>query len=76
MTTQTTPITLRFRFIEGGGETRKYKSLKGAQKAAHHQIGAHPDIGRSYAVDDYGCCTLRVEGCTLADLFPSEGGAA
>lgn len=75
-TPATNPITLRFRFIEGGSTTKRFKSLKGARKAAHHQIGAHPSIGSSYAVDDFGCCTIRVEGCTLADLFPSEGGAA
>ena len=64
-------ITLKFRFIEGGSKTASYKTLQGAQKAAHRQIGAHPDIGSSYAVDNHGCCTLRVEGCTMAELFPS-----
>ena len=78
-TLATTPITLRFRFIEGGRQTKRFKSLKGARKAAQHQIGAHPSISErcGYAVDDFGCCTISVvEGCTLAELFPSEGGAA
>jgi len=65
-------ITLKFRFVEGGSKTANYKTLAGAQKAAHRQIGAHPDMGSSYAVDDYGCCTVRVQGCTLGELFPSN----
>ena len=65
-------ITLKFRFVEGGSKTKTFKTLQGAQKAAHHQIGAHPSLGSTYAVDDWGCCTLRVEGCTLQDLFPSR----
>lgn len=65
-------IKLHFRFIEGGSKTKSYKSLKGAQKAAHYQIGPHPSLGSSYAVDDYGCCTVRVEGCSLQELFPAS----
>jgi hypothetical protein len=63
-------IILKYRFIEGGGKTSKYMTLAGAQKAAWRQIGRFPSIGSSYAVDDYGVCTLRVEGCSLAELFP------
>ena len=69
--TKMTTITLHFRFIEGGSKTKKYKTLAGAAKAAQHQIGRHPSIGSSYAVDDYGCCTISAVGCTLEDLFPA-----
>lgn len=66
-------ITLKFRFVEGGSRTARYKTLAGAQRAAQRQIGRHPSISShgGYAVDDYGCCTLRCEGCTLWDLFPN-----
>lgn len=66
-------IKLQFRFVEGGSRSATYKTLKGASLAAQRQIGRHPSISStgSYAVDDYGCCTLRVQGCTLWDLFPN-----
>ena len=65
-------IVLEFRYIDDSQiKTKRYKTLGGAQKAAHYQLGAHPSIGRYYAVDDYGCCTLHVEGCSLNELFPA-----
>ena len=63
-------ITLRFRFVEGGSSTHKFKTLAGAQKRAWHQVGESPSFGRGYAVDDYGCCTVDAIGCTLRELFP------
>lgn len=63
-------IVLKYRFIEGGKKTSRYATLKGAQKAAWRQIGRFPEIGSGYAVDSWGVCVLRVEGCTLAELFP------
>jgi len=66
------PIVLRFRFIEGHGKTYKFKTLAGARKRAQYHLGKHPTGGSDYAVDDYGCCTLRCYGCTLEQLFPED----
>ena len=65
-------IALEFHFVDSARvQTKRYKTLAGAQKAAHYQIGAHPSMCRYYAVDDYGCCTIHVDGCTLDELFPA-----
>lgn len=65
-------ITLRYTSIDGVRSTRRYANLSKARRFAHLQIGAHPEIGRGYAVSGDGVGKVEVvEGTTLAELFPS-----
>jgi hypothetical protein len=68
-----TKISLHFR-AEDGAWTKRYITLKGAQKEAARMIGATPELGLGYAVSMFGT-TLRCDGCTLADLFPALAAA-
>ncbi len=68
-------ITTHVRTLDGLRETRKFKTLAGAQGYAHKRIGAHPDLGSGYAVGMYGDITLSVEGATLRELFPEPRAA-
>jgi hypothetical protein len=61
-------IRLFLRYVEGGREVKTYKTVEGARKRAQYQIGKYPEIGSNYAADE--CCSIRVEGCSLFDLFP------
>lgn len=65
-------ITVRYSSIDGASERRTYATIKGAQKFAHHMIGAHPEIGCGYAVSDDGIGKVTVSGSTLVELFPPE----
>jgi hypothetical protein len=63
-------ITVLYTSIDRCRTRRKFKTLKGAQKFAHHLIGAHPEIGFHYAVSGDGIGKVQVTGATLAELFP------
>lgn len=59
----------------GGGKTRTFKTLKGAQKFAHEMVGAHPEISETfqYAVGMYGDTKIEVRGdATLKQVFPER----
>jgi hypothetical protein len=63
-------IRVRYSSCDGCSEVRKYKALAAARTFAHKMVGAHPDLGRTYAVSFDGIGKVEVEGATLADLFP------
>lgn len=66
-------IKLLYRSCDGYRARKSFKSLKGAQNYAHKMIGEHPEIGSHYAVSGDGIGTIRgLEGCTFADLFPTD----
>jgi hypothetical protein len=63
-------IKVIYRSSDGIHRFQLFDTLKEAQAYAHHYVGKHPDIGRSYAVSFDGIGVIHVEGCTLAQLFP------
>jgi hypothetical protein len=64
-------ITVTYLAVDGTRDTRRYKTLRGAQARAHYWVGPHPDIGSFYAVSNDGVGRVTVEGgTTLAELFP------
>jgi len=67
-------ITVRFRTIDHFSETRKFKTLKGAQAYAKRRIGSPFDIGETfgYAVDAYGIGKVTVEGTSIHELMGQE----
>jgi hypothetical protein len=65
-------ITVYYSAVDGFKKTRKFKTIKGAQKFAQGYIGEHPDMGRTYAVSFDGVGKIEVEGTTLESLFPSN----
>lgn len=71
----TTEIKVNYSAVDGGRESRKFKSLAGAQKYAQHWIGRHPEIGSHYAVSGDGIGKIEVTGAALAELFPPEPAA-
>ena len=64
-------IIVWFETVEHERGSKKFDTLASARAYAHRYVGTHPDIGRHYAVSHDGIVTVRVEGATLADLFPS-----
>ncbi len=63
-------IKIRTRAVDGGGESRTFKTLEGARKYASKVLGPNFDVGMGYAVSGSGTLTLRVAGANLSDLFP------
>jgi len=63
-------IKIRYRASDGYSQTRKYKTLKGAQRYAQEMVGETPEMGTGYAVSGDGIGTIRVSGTTLKELFP------
>lgn len=70
--TDTPTIRVRYESIDHFRKTRRFATLAGAQRFAHHLVGPHPDISETfrYAVSDDGIGKVTVEGATLADIFP------
>jgi hypothetical protein len=64
------PIKVHIRTVDGIDKTISCATLDDARKAARNAAGEHPDLGTGYAVSADGVVTVRVDGCTLADLFP------
>jgi hypothetical protein len=63
-------IKVRVSSIDGFSKSRKFKTLKGAQRFAQKYVGAHPDMGVWYAVSDLGTTKVTVSGdALLKDLF-------
>lgn len=66
-------ITLRFNSIDSRTTDRRtFKTLAGARKAAHARVGKHPEGSWAYAISSDGIVRVTCEGCTLAELFPSD----
>ena len=63
-------ITIMVRTVDGYRDSRRFKTLAGAQRFAHRHVGEHPEIGRSYAVAGDGISRVAVRGSTLAEIFP------
>jgi len=65
-------IKVRYSSIDRFGQSRTFKTLKGARRFAHKWIGEHPEIAtfHHYAVSYDGIGKITVTGCTLAELFP------
>lgn len=63
------PFVLRYSSVDGCYRTTRYKTLAGLRKAAKRWVGDHPDLGANYAVSFDGIGVVRVEGCTLKEVF-------
>jgi hypothetical protein len=68
-------ITVIYESIDRCRKTRKFKTLKGAQKHAQKWVGLHPEISTTfqYAVSGDGVGKITVDGAAVADLFPDSG---
>mgnify|MGYP003585373323 CR=1 FL=1 len=62
-------ITVNYRSIDGYSQTRKYKTLAGAQKFAQAWVGKAPDLGGFYAVSYDGVGRITCDGCPIEVLF-------
>ena len=67
-----TTITVRYEAIDGARKTASFRTLAGARKFAQHWVGNNPDCGSDYAVSGDGVGIVRVEGCSIFDLFSFE----
>lgn len=68
-------ITIRYSSIDRFRQTRKFKTLAGAQKYAHKWVGPHPDVSpMGYAVSFDGIGKVTWTGATAAELFPEKTG--
>lgn len=67
-------IRVRYRTIDRFSQSRKFKTLKGAQRFAQKWVGKHPDISDTfgYAVNMHGDGKITCEGCSIHELFPEE----
>ena len=67
-------ITVSYRSVDNFSESRRFKTLAGAQRYARMRVGDSPEIGcgfgRPYAISDDGIGRIMVKGASLADLFP------
>jgi hypothetical protein len=66
-------ITVYLKAVDGFSKTRKFKTLKGAQRFAQDYVGETPDLGRGYAVSWDGVGRIMVQGVSLRELFPKAG---
>lgn len=69
-------IVVQYESIDHFKERRRFKTLAGAQRYAQKRVGARPEIATifDYAVSGDGVGKIvPVEGCTLAELFPTSG---
>lgn len=62
-------ITVTYSSVDGHTDTRKFKTLAGAQRFAAHMVGETPEMGRTYAASCDGIGKVTVQGATLAELF-------
>ena len=73
-------IRVSYKTIDHFSQTRRFKTIKGAQKYAQKWLGETPDLGTWYAVSYDGVGRITVSGCSLRDLFPKsaagEGGSS
>jgi hypothetical protein len=68
--TEKSNIRLRYSSVDGCTKEQSFTSLADAQRFAHHWIGPHPEIGRTYAISGDGIGKIEAAGVTLAALFP------
>ncbi len=63
-------ITVRYRTIDGYGKTKRFKTLKGAQRWANELMGENFEVGTGYAIDMYGVGRVQAN-ISLYELFPN-----
>jgi hypothetical protein len=65
-------ITVYYESIDRFRKTRKYKTLKGAQRFAEKMVGPTPEVSINfgYAVSPDGIGKITCDGCTVWQLFP------
>jgi hypothetical protein len=63
-------ITVRYATLDGFHQSRKFKTLAGAQRFAQKWVGETPEIGWNYAVSGDGVGKVTAEGCLVDQLFP------
>jgi hypothetical protein len=66
-------ITVRYTSVDGARIVRTYKTLAGARRFAVDYVGEYPGFGFGYAISDDGIGKIEVSGCTLRQLFGTEG---
>jgi hypothetical protein len=69
-----TAIIVHYRSVDGCAIEETFHLLCDAQRFAHHWIGAHPEIGRGYAISGDGIGRIKAWGVSLAALFPAPTG--
>lgn len=65
-------ISITYLAVDGFTETRAFETHAEARTYAVHWIGAHPEIGRSYAISGDGIGRITAEGIAIHDLFEKE----
>ncbi len=60
-------VTVSYASVDGVTDTRKFKTLAGAQRYAVDRVGQHPEMGHNYAASGDG--KVSVKGATLKELF-------
>ncbi len=72
-------ITVRFETMDGCNKSKKFVTLKGAQRYAQERLGETPDISWQfhYAVGSFGDAKITVHGedkdgkpISIFDLYP------
>ncbi len=64
-------IRLTYTSLDRIRVTRRFKTIKGAQRFAQEWVGETPELGTWYAVSADGVGRIsEVQGCSLRDLFP------
>jgi hypothetical protein len=66
-------IKVKYSSIDGVRTVRTFSTLQAARQFAHHCVGAHPEMGSTYAVSGDGIGKIEASGVPLADLFKQEG---
>ncbi len=64
-------ISVTYTSIDRCRETRKFKTLAGAQRFAQKMIGRAPEMGSYYAVSGDGIGKIEARGVFLHELFPA-----
>jgi len=64
-------IKVHYSTLDHFSQTRKFKTLEGAQRYAQKWVGPRPEMSYWYAVSSDGIGKVQVTGdATLRDLFP------
>lgn len=62
-------IVVNYCAVDGYSQSKKFKTLLGAQKFAQKWIGEDADVGSFYAVSTDGVGRITCSGCSIKDLF-------
>jgi hypothetical protein len=64
-------ITVRYQAVDNYRDTRKFKTLRGAQRYAQRMVGVNPELARHYAISDDGIGKI-FSSIPLYQLFSEE----